>query len=352
MPGLKSIHSKSLYGLSDLKMNWNYGGRWTYEQGRQEVINRLATISVQLPSGVTPQISPESPTGEIYRYVLHTRKTRAGREVYTLNDLKALQDWVMEREFRAVPRIVDVCSWGGTVRRYEIQPDPDRLRRYGITLPQLQAAISNSNATVGGDYVNQGQVAMTVRSVGLFGRCNDPVTKVLGMKEILSRPAAMLRAEEQRRVRDLRSLVIASVNNQPVRVEDVVEGGRASPGETPQQGIIVSHQTRLGRIGYWRADEERKPGSPLSIAQKWVTTSRMSWKCIVLLRKNEDTLPALKDVKEKVAELNDPATGRMLPGVSVETYYDRSELLSITTETVRENLLLGMGLVTAVLLMF
>ena len=88
----------------------------------------------------------------------------------------------MEREFRAVPRIVDVCSWGGTVRRYEVQPDPDRLRRYGITLAQLQAAISNSNATVGGDYVNQGQVAMTVRSVGLFGGGADPVTKVLGLK--------------------------------------------------------------------------------------------------------------------------------------------------------------------------
>ena len=123
---------------------------------------------------MTPQISPESPTGEIYRYVFTVPRTRRGREVYTLNDLKALQDWVMEREFRAVPRIVDVCSWGGTVRRYEIQPDPDRLRRYGITLPQLQAAISNSNATVGGDYVNQGQVAMTVRSVGLFGGGEDP----------------------------------------------------------------------------------------------------------------------------------------------------------------------------------
>src|SRR5580700_6059083 len=195
----------SLFGLCDLKINWNYGSRWTYEQGRQEVINRLATISQPLPNNVTPQISPESPTGEIYRYVLHTPKDSSGREVYTLNDLKALQDWVMEREFRAVPRIVDVCSWGGTVRRYEIQPDPDRLRRYGITLPQLQAAISNSNATVGGDYVNQGQVAMTVRSVGLFGGGADPVTKVLGMKSPVA-AAAMLRAEEQRRVRDLRSL--------------------------------------------------------------------------------------------------------------------------------------------------
>src|ERR1700689_3218303 len=82
MPGLKAIRSKSLYGLSDLKMSWNYDSRYTYEAGRQEVINRLATISQPLPTGVTPQISPESPTGEIYRYVLKTPKDSAGNEVY------------------------------------------------------------------------------------------------------------------------------------------------------------------------------------------------------------------------------------------------------------------------------
>src|SRR5206468_3603771 len=121
-----------------------------------------------------------------------------------------------EREFRTVPRIVDVTSFGGTVRRYEVQPDPDRLRRYGITLMQLQLAITNSNATVGGDYVNQGQVAMTVRSVGLFGGGMDPVRKVLGLKDPAA-AASILRAEERQRIRDIRRLVIASINNQPVR---------------------------------------------------------------------------------------------------------------------------------------
>src|SRR5260370_26403602 len=127
MPGLNSIHSKSLFGLSDLKMNWNYGSQWTYEVARQEVINRMATIALPLPSGVTPQISPESPTGEIYRYALKVPKDASGRPIYTLNDIKALQDWVLERDFRTVPRIVDVASYGGTIRRYEVQPDPDRL---------------------------------------------------------------------------------------------------------------------------------------------------------------------------------------------------------------------------------
>jgi heavy metal efflux system protein len=465
MPGLKSIHSKSLFGLSDLKMNWHYGSQYTYEAARQEVINRMATISQPLPAGVTPQISPESPTGEIYRYILKVPRDPSGKEIYTLNDVKALQDWVLEREFRTVPRIVDITSFGGTVRRYEVQPDPDRLRRYGITLPQLQTALANSNATVGGDYVNQGQVAMTVRSVGLFGGGVDPVNKVLGLenqvlkdfirnevvpeavlgrqasaelkqrvaegavqlqvdppltarerglvetmqrvwaalagqelkpdltaqeRQLLAkveriqsrlqagaarrqpdppltaeeraqvdsideraarRAAAVLRAEEFRRVRDIRGLVIASVNNQPVRVEDVIEGGRISPGQISTQGVVVSHQTRLGQVGYWRADRKRPSRSALSLAQVGHDEADKV-QCIVLLRKNEETLPALKDVKKKVADLNDPASGRMLPGVSIEPYYDREDLVNITTETVRENMLLGMGLVTVILIMF
>src|SRR6516165_7927437 len=89
MRGLKAIRSQSLFGLSDLKMNWHYGSEYTYEAARQEVINRLATISQPLPNGVTPGISPESPTGEIYRYILKVPKDRTGRDLYTLNDLKA-----------------------------------------------------------------------------------------------------------------------------------------------------------------------------------------------------------------------------------------------------------------------
>ena len=424
MPGLKTIRSQSLYGLSDLKMSWHYGSRYTYESCRQEVINRLATISQPLPNGVTPTISPESPTGEIYRYILKVPKGPDGRELYTLNDIKALQDWVLEREFRTVQRIVDVVSFGGTVRRYEIQPDPDRLRRYGVTLPQLQAALTNSNATVGGDYVNQGQVAFTVRSVGLFGGGMDPVYKVLGYEQqeleaylaqhdlsteqkahiqaalarqkvlppypehfgfptlltlldrlagrkvdlplsqeerdhvrtidqrAADRAASVLRMEELRRIRDIRSLVIASVNNQPIRVEDVVKGGRLYSGSLPgEQGVVVGHRTRLGRVGYWKADRPRPSGSRLSLTDIGHDEDDQV-ECIVLLRKNEETLPALKDVQKKVEELNDPASGRMLPGVQIEPYYDRADLLHVTTETVTENLFVGITLVILILFMF
>jgi cobalt-zinc-cadmium resistance protein CzcA len=350
MPGLKSIHSKSLFGLSDLKMNWLYGSQWTYEAARQEVINRIATISQPLPPGVSPAISPESPTGEIFRYILSVPKHPSGRDIYTPNDVKALQDWVLEREFRQVPRIVDVTSFGGTVRRYEVQPDPERLRRYGITLSQLQTALQNSNATVGGDNINQGQVNMTVRSVGLFGGGTDPVNRVLGLPSPES-AASHLRAEEYRRSREIRSQVIASVNNQPVRVEDIVEGGRLLGDQRRNQGVIVSHQTRLGRIGYWHADRQRPPGANLSLADVGHDEDDKV-QCIVLLRKNEDTLPALKDVKAKVKELNDPASGRMLPGVQIEPYYDREDLIHVTRETVTENLLIGVLLVVVLLFMF
>jgi cobalt-zinc-cadmium resistance protein CzcA len=351
MPGLKKINSKSLFGLSDLKMTWFYGSEYTYQTARQEVINRMSTISQPLPPNVTPAISPESPTGEIFRYVLKVPKDASGKKIYTLNDIKAMQDWVLEREFRRVPRIVDVTSFGGTVRRYEVQPDPDRLRRYGITLAQLQAALSNSNATVGGDYVNQGQTALTVRSVGLFGGGVDPVNKVLGLKNP-SAAATILRAEERRRIQQIRNLVITSVNNQPIRVDDVVEGGRLGPGELPgQRGVVVSNLTRLGRIGYWSADEERPPGSPLSLANVGHDEDD-EITCIVLLRKGEETLPALKDLNPKVEQLNDPTSGRMLPGTKIETYYDRTDLLHLTTETVTENLCLGVALVVAILFMF
>ncbi len=192
MPGLTHLRTKSLFGLSHLRVQFEYG--FEYKDARQEVINRLQ-FTQQLPPGVTPQLSPESPTGEIFRYTLKSPKDPSGQEIYTLNDLKALQDWVLEREFRRIPRIIDVSSSGGMVKRYEIHPDVDRLRRYGITLQQLQTALNNANANVGGDYVMQGHVAMNVRSVGLIGGGQDPAQSVLGMSDPLA-ARKLLREEE------------------------------------------------------------------------------------------------------------------------------------------------------------
>src|SRR6516165_2128937 len=143
MPGLKATHTKSLFGLTHLRNVFHYGH--DYEKARQEVINRLQFVT-NLPSGVQPLISPASPIGEIFRYTLRSPKDALGQEIYTLNDLKALQDWSIEREFRRVPGIIDVTSSGGTVKRYEIQPDPDRLKQFGITLQQVQQALASANA--------------------------------------------------------------------------------------------------------------------------------------------------------------------------------------------------------------
>src|SRR6516162_1260028 len=153
MPGLKTTVSRSLYGLSHLRNVFQYG--YDYEKARQEVINRLQFVQ-NLPPGVQPLISPASPIGEIYRYTLTGPKNAFGQDIYTLNDLKALQDWLLEREFRRVPGIIDVTSSGGTVKRYEIHVDPERLKTYGITLAMLSGALSNSNFNMGGDFMPQG----------------------------------------------------------------------------------------------------------------------------------------------------------------------------------------------------
>src|SRR5439155_2433969 len=121
------------FGLSHIRNQFDYGV--AYDKARQDVINRLQLA--QLPPGVTPQISPASPTGEIFRYTLRSPKDMRGRDIYTLADLKSLQDLSLDRVFRRVDRIIDVTSSGGEVKRYEVQPDPDRLQHYGVTLQQL-----------------------------------------------------------------------------------------------------------------------------------------------------------------------------------------------------------------------
>src|SRR5580704_6219639 len=125
MPGLDSTRSKSLFGLSHLRNQFDYSR--PYEAAKQDVINRLALA--QLPAGVVPQISPASPTGEILRYTLKNPKDPLGKPYYTLADLKALQDYALQRDFLRVPRIAGVTCTGGAVKRYEIQPDPEQLHR-------------------------------------------------------------------------------------------------------------------------------------------------------------------------------------------------------------------------------
>ncbi len=344
MPGLDYTRSKSLFGLAHLRNQFEYGA--DYFRARLEVLNRLN--SVDLPPGVKPVIAPTSPTGEIYRYVLRSPRDADGKDVYSLYDMKALNDWKLEKEFRRVPRIADVVSFGGAVKRYEVQPDPERLKQFGITLEQLETAITNSNANVGGDYLRQGDTVQAVRGLGLIGGGEDPIA--LLTPQTTSRAArGWLRKEEDRRIREIRQVVLAATNNVPVKISDVVDGGRH--GSDAHRGVAVGTHTRSGRVAV-SLPKVGPDGEQLVDGQgkrQWEDDEDVV-EGIVLLRKGEKSLPALADVEAKVQQLRAP--GELLPGATLDTIYDRSELIQRTTHTVRENVLVGIGLVVIILLVF
>ncbi|HYV37214.1 MAG TPA: efflux RND transporter permease subunit, partial [Gemmataceae bacterium] len=347
MPGLQVTRSKSLFGLSHLRNQFDYGT--DFEVCKQNVINRLSNI--QLPKGVRPQISPASPTGEILRYTLSNPRDALGNPLYTLNDLKALQDYTMQRELLRVPRIGGVVGAGGTVKRYEIQPNPDRLAQFGVSLGQLSNAVGNSNTNGSGDNLTQGEMNFAVLGIGLFGFGQDPMQLAIAMNSP-AEAAAFLRQEEAKRAREIRQIVVASVNGVPVKVDQLVDGGpmlhddgtpRVADHDFVKRGVVVSNQTRQGKVGI------SKPAKQADGSMVWVDYDEKI-QGIVLLRRGQESLLALKDVKAKIEELNQP--GHLLPGVQIEVYYDRTDLMNVTTETVHENLILGMALVSIILLMF
>src|SRR5437868_3851495 len=144
---LTSIRTISLYGLSDVKLQFSFD--YTYEEALQQVLNRLSQLPPLL-NGAQPQISPVSPIGEIFRYQL------VGPPGYSVLDLKTLQDWVLQRRFRAVRGVIDVTGWGGKTETFELQVDFNKLIAYGLTLPQVLQALNNSNINVGGSTINIG----------------------------------------------------------------------------------------------------------------------------------------------------------------------------------------------------
>src|SRR5581483_1103344 len=196
LPNLHTIRTISLYGLSDVKLQFTFD--YTYEQALQQVLNRLSQLP-QLPNNAQPQISPVSPIGEIYRYRL------VGPPNYSVLDLKTLQDWVLQRRFRTVPGVIDVTGWGGKTKTYELQVDFNKLVANGLTLPQLLQAVSNSNINVGGNTVNIGTQSAVVRGVGLI-----------------------------RSIDDLANTMVSQSGGNPVLVKDVAT---VTVGEKPRLGI-------------------------------------------------------------------------------------------------------------------
>src|SRR6202007_3197539 len=161
---LTTIRTISLYGLSDIKLQFSFD--YTYDEALQQVLNRLSQMA-PLPGSVQPGISPLSAIGEIYRYRL------VGPPDYSVLDLKTLQDWVLQRRFRAVPGVIDVTAWGGKTKTYELQVDFSKLVANGLTLPQVLQGIGNANINVGGNTVNIGAQSAVVRGVGLIRSIDD-----------------------------------------------------------------------------------------------------------------------------------------------------------------------------------
>jgi cobalt-zinc-cadmium resistance protein CzcA len=277
MPGLDHVRSQSLFGLSDVKCYFTWGTE--YKDARQEVINRLQFST--LPSGLQPQLSPWNAIGEIFRY-------RVVGKGYSSQDLKTAADWILERQFKQVPGVIDVVTFGGLTKQYHVEVDPNRLRAFGLTLPQLNNAIANANANVGGQRLTLGEQSFTIRGVGLING-----------------------------LRDIANITIGAPKGTPIRLRDVAQ-------------ISVGSVPRLGIVG--------KDNEPDIVEGT------------VLMRYGGETLPTLQGIRERIEYIR--KNHLLPPGMDVEPFYDRGTLVGLTTHTVIENLLLGMILVTIVLVLF
>jgi cobalt-zinc-cadmium resistance protein CzcA len=272
IPNVNAIRTISLFGLSDIKVQFTYD--FTYQQAEQWVINRLSQQS-PLPNNAVPQISPESPIGEILRYRV------VGPPGYSVTDLKTIEDWMLERRFKAVPGVVDVNGWGGKTKTFEVTIGQDKLVHYGLTIPQVLAAINNANVNVGGQTVNFGAQAAVVRGIGLIHSLDD-----------------------------IRQTMVAQNNGSPVLVSDVAT-------------VTVGNQPRLGIAGQ-DVDDDIVQG-------------------IVLMRRGAESMPTIKRVEALMDTINHSSI--LPPGVRLDRMYDRSELISVTTHTVLHNMIEGMLLI-------
>ncbi|HEV8447169.1 MAG TPA: efflux RND transporter permease subunit [Gemmatimonadaceae bacterium] len=277
LPNLVVMRSVSLYGLSSIRVTFTEGTDLYF--ARQQVFERLSGAS--LPDGVGADIeAPFSPSGLVYRYVIKSSDRSA-------MDLHVLQDWVLDKAFRAVPGVADVASLGGETMQYQVLIDPTKLAGAGLAISDVSAALSSNNSNAGGGFYSEGGQFFYVRGLG----------RVVTLE-------------------DIGNIVLAVKNNVPILVKDVAK-------------VEIGHAPRLGQFGFDTTDDAVEG--------------------IVLMRTGEQAQVVLKRVEEKTRELND----HVLPkDVKVVPYYDRSDLVSLTTHTVADNLIRGILLVVVVLIFF
>jgi cobalt-zinc-cadmium resistance protein CzcA len=272
IPHVSAIRSISLFGLSDIKIQFTYD--FTYDEAQQRVINQLSQLP-PMPNGALPGISPTSPIGEILRYQV------VGPPGYSVNDLKTIQDWMLERRFKAVPGVIDVTGWGGKTKTFEVAIDQGKLVAYGLSIPQVLAALNNANINVGGQTVNFGEQSTVVRGVGLIHS-----------------------------LQDIGGTMISSVNGAPVLVRDVAS-------------VSVGNLPRLGIAGHDDGDD---------IVQG-----------IVLMRRGAESKPTILRAEAEMKKINE--SGILPPGVHLEKIYDRADLIDLTTHTVLHNMVEGIILI-------
>jgi cobalt-zinc-cadmium resistance protein CzcA len=288
LPHLTHLRSTSLFGLSSLMLIFDDESE--NDWNRQKVLERLSQVT--LPTGLQPQIGTDySPVGQIYFYTLMSTNPK-----YDLMELKSLEDWVLEKQFKSVPNVVDVSSFGGTTREYQVRIEPEKLVSYGLNLAQVEQQLSGNNVSAGGSFIEAGLQQVNVREIGLF-----------------------------RKVSDIAETVIRTQNGTPIRIGDIA---------TVSQGPRI----RLGRLG-----------KAIHRSDGMVIDNDDVIEGIVLLRKGAESDATLDAIHAKVEELNN----RLLPpGVKVVPHLDRSDLVHYTTHTVLHNLTEGIILVSIILFIF
>jgi len=288
IPHVAHLRSFSLFGLSDIKLIFDDEEENAWN--RERVLERLSQVT--LPPGVVPQMGTDwSPVGQIYFFTL-----KSTNPSYDVMELKSIEDWTVEKNFKAVPDVVDVASFGGPTREYQVRVDPNKLIAYGLSLAQVEQQLTNNNANAGGSFIEGGLQQINVREVGLVGN-----------------------------VRDIENTVIMTKSGTPLRVKDIA---------------VVAQGPKI-RLGQFARAIHREDGK--IIDNDDVVSG------IVLLRKGANADEALAGIHAKVEELNDHV---LPPGVKVVPFIDRSDLVHYTTHTVLHNLTEGILLVVLVLFLF
>ena len=288
IPHLSFLRSESIIGLSFVIMIFDDSSE--NDWNRQKVLERLTQVT--LPTGLQPQIGTDwSTVGQIYWYTLRSTNPK-----YDLMELRSIEDWTLEKEFKSVPNIVDVSDFGGTVREYQVRVDPNKLVSYGLSIGQVEQQLASNNINAGGSFVESGLQQMNVRALGLF-----------------------------QNVGDIEDTVLKTQKGTALRVKDIAEVAQGPK-------IRLGHMARANRM------EDGSVVDESDVIQG-----------VVLLRKGADAGPTLDGIHKKVDELNN---GILPPGVKVIPMLDRADLLHYTLHTVMHNLGEGMILVTVVLLLF